>query len=48
MRDQKSDLGPFSRHVIEQIDQRNAELDDEPVRPLPMAGNMIASIEAAE
>jgi radical SAM superfamily enzyme YgiQ (UPF0313 family) len=43
-------LGPFSRHVIEQIDQRIAELDDEPVRPLhlPTADQLMASSEAAE
>ena len=43
-------LGPFSRHVIEQIDQRIAELDDEPVRALPMptADQLMASSEAAE
>ncbi len=43
-------LGPFSRHVIEQIDHRIAELDDEPVRPLPMptADQLMASSEAAE
>jgi radical SAM superfamily enzyme YgiQ (UPF0313 family) len=43
-------LGPFSRHVIEQIEHRIAELDDEPARPLPapMAGDLIAASEAAE
>ena len=43
-------LGPFSRHVIEQIEHRIAELDDEPARPLPMptADQLMASSEAAE
>ncbi|MGD9924031.1 MAG: B12-binding domain-containing radical SAM protein [Pseudorhodoplanes sp.] len=43
-------LGPFSRHVIGQIDQRIAELDDEPARPLhlPRADDLMASREAAE
>ncbi len=43
-------LGPFSRHVIGQIEQRIAELDDEPARPLhlPAADDLMAASEAAE
>ncbi|MET0442968.1 MAG: B12-binding domain-containing radical SAM protein [Pseudorhodoplanes sp.] len=41
-------LGPFSRHVISQIDVRIAELEDEPHASSAMLAQPMARIEAAE